>query len=42
MTTEWRVAHPFRREGRWTTLPRGTGLHLNTIETRGVPDPFGV
>ena len=25
--------------GGWPTLPRGTGLHLSTLETRGVPHP---
>jgi len=28
--------------GGWPILPRGTRLRLSTIETRGVPDPFGV
>jgi hypothetical protein len=26
--------------GGWQALPRGTGPHLSTIETRGVPHPF--
>jgi hypothetical protein len=25
--------------GGWPTVPRGTGLHSSTIETRGVPNP---